>query len=149
MFTLILTLRADFYESALSYRPFSDALESAIKNIAPMNKEELADAITKPAQINQVSLETGLTQTLIDSVINESGHLPLLEFTLTQLWQQQTAEGLTHEAYQKIGGVEKALANHAEVFYAQLTREEREKVLQIDLPLIKLFEGENYKQKYG
>ena len=45
-FTLVLTLRADFYGHALSYRPLSDALQSSgIYNLAPMNSQELRAAI--------------------------------------------------------------------------------------------------------
>jgi hypothetical protein len=40
-FTLVLTLRADFYGTVLACRPLSDALQGAIQNLAPMSQEEL------------------------------------------------------------------------------------------------------------
>ncbi|MDZ8091574.1 MAG: CHAT domain-containing protein [Nostoc sp. DedQUE05] len=135
-FTLVLTLRADFFGEALSYRPFADALQDAQLNLGPMNAVELETAIAKPAQILNVQLEPGLTQRLIDVVLDSPSHLPLLEFTLTQLWQKQQQGWLTHQAYTDIGGVETALANHAESVYVQLNSADKERVKQILIQLV-------------
>ncbi len=135
-FTLVLTLRADFFGEALSYRPFADVLQDAQVNLRPMNALELETAITQPAQILNVQLEPGLTQRLINVVLDSPSHLPLLEFTLTQLWQKQQQGWLTHQAYADIGGVETALANHAESVYVQLNSEDKERVQQIFIQLV-------------
>ncbi|BAY42117.1 WD-repeat protein (plasmid) [Nostoc sp. NIES-2111] len=135
-FTLVLTLRADFFGEALSYRPFADALQDAQLNLGPMNALELETAIEKPAHSLNVQLEPGLTQRLIDVVLDSPSHLPLLEFTLTQLWQKQQQGWLTHQAYADIGGVETALANHAESVYAQLSIVDKERVRQIFIQLV-------------
>ncbi|MBD2680927.1 MULTISPECIES: CHAT domain-containing protein [Nostoc] len=135
-FTLVLTLRADFFGEALSYRPLSNALQDAQVNLGPMNAVELESAIAQPAQILNVQLEPGLTQRLIDVVLDSPSHLPLLEFTLTQLWQKQQQGWLTHQAYTDIGGVETALANHAESVYVQLNSADKERVQQIFIQLV-------------
>jgi len=67
--------------------------------------------------------------------------LPLLEFTLTQLWKQQYAGRLTHQAYKKIGGVEQALANYAETIYKDLSAGEREKAQRVFIQLVQPGEG--------
>ncbi|MCC5603274.1 nSTAND1 domain-containing NTPase [Nostoc favosum] len=137
-FTIVLTLRADFYSYALSYRPFSDALQGAVYNLGPMNREELRRVIEQPAKQMQVGLETGLTNQLIDEIDKQPGRLPLLEFALTQLWSKQQNRLLTHQAYQEIGGVEEALANHAEAVYAQLPEADRQRTQQIFIQLVRL-----------
>ena len=71
-FTLVLTLRADFYGTVLACRPLSDALQGAIQNLGPMNQEELRSAIEKPAARYEVELEPGLTDKLIDAVWERS-----------------------------------------------------------------------------
>jgi WD40 repeat protein/energy-coupling factor transporter ATP-binding protein EcfA2 len=123
-FTLVITLRADFYGYALSDRNLSDALQGAVLNLAPMNQQELHCAIATSAAQMQVHLEGGLTNRIIRGVEGHPGRLPLLEFALTQLWSKQHQGMLTNQAYDEIGGVECALANHAEAEYAQL--EERD-----------------------
>lgn len=137
-FTIVLTLRADFYSYALSYRPFSDALQGAVQNLGPMNMKELRRVIEEPAKKMQIGLEAGLTNQLIDEIDQQPGHLPLLEFALTQLWSKQQNRLLTHQAYQEIGGVEEALANHAEAVYAQLTEADRQRAQQIFIQLVRL-----------
>lgn len=134
--TLIITLRADFYTEALSYRPLADALQDGQVNLGAMDAEELEAAIAKPAINHNVCLEEGLSQRLIDAVLESPSNLPLLEFTLTQLWEKQRQGYLTHQAYQEIGGVETALANHAEMIYAQFSVAEQKKVQQIFVQLV-------------
>ncbi|MCJ8282620.1 MAG: hypothetical protein MJK14_23060, partial [Rivularia sp. ALOHA_DT_140] len=68
----------------------------------------------KPAAKMKVELESGLTAKLIDDVGNKPGSLPLLEFTLSQLWDKHDKWYLTHQAYQEIGGLEKGLAKCAD-----------------------------------
>jgi WD40 repeat protein len=88
-----------------------------------------------------VELEPGLTDKLIDAVWEQSGRLPLLEFALTQLWSQQQDSWLTHQAYAEIGGVESALANHAEAVYAQLSEADRQRMQQVFVQLVQFTEG--------
>jgi WD40 repeat protein len=140
-FTLVLTLRADFYGTVLACRPLSDALQGAIQNLAPMSQEELRSAIEKPATSYEVELEPGLTDKLIDAVWERSGRLPLLEFALTQLWSKQQDSCLTHQAYTEIGGVESALANHAEAVYARLSEADRQRMQQVFVQLVQFTEG--------
>ncbi len=133
---VIITLRADFYAEALSYRPLADALQDAQVNLVAMDEEELRAAIEKPAANYNVNLEEGLSQRLIDKVLESPNHLPLLEFTLTQLWEKQQDGWLTHQAYEEIGGVETALANHAEAIYSELIQRDKERVQQIFIQLV-------------
>ena len=135
-FTLVLTLRADFYGYALSYRPLSDVFQGSVMNLAPMNHSELRSVIEKPAALNGVALEKGLTNKLIDDVWGNSARLPLLEFALTRLWSKQREGLLTHEAYLEIGGVEEALANHAEAVYAGLCKTDRERAQRLFMQLV-------------
>jgi WD40 repeat protein/energy-coupling factor transporter ATP-binding protein EcfA2 len=136
-FTLLITLRDDFLGQALSYRPFVDALQHNQLILGPMNRQELKDAIEKPAQKLGVQLQEGLTKIILDTVSREPGSLPLLEFALKLLWEKQNDGKLTHAAYEEIGGVEKALANHAEHVYQKLTEDEQKRVQHIFTQLVR------------
>ncbi|MGB3204688.1 MAG: hypothetical protein WBB28_06855, partial [Crinalium sp.] len=136
LFTLVLTLRADFYSYALSYRPLADALHNAQFNLAPMTAAELHRAIEVPAANMGVQLEKGLCDHLLSSVLSSPSHLPLLQFALFQLWERQQQGCLTHNAYDEMGGLNQALANHAESIYAHLNEQDRERAQQIFLQLI-------------
>jgi WD40 repeat protein len=140
-FTLVLTLRADFLGQALSYRPFADALQYADLKLGPMNREELQAAVEQPATMLGVTIESGLTQRILEAVSAEPGDLPLLEFALNQLWAKQRDAQLTHAAYEEIGGVEAALARYAEEAYGRLNEEEKERARRIFIQLVRPGEG--------
>ncbi len=141
-FTLVFTLRADFYGYVISYRPWRDALQKfSPQLLSAMNREELQRAIEQPAQKLEVQLEPQLTQLILNDVGSEPGNLPLLEFALTRLWEKQQNRVLTHIAYEEIGGVKKALANHAEQIYQQLSETEQKAAQRIFVQLVRPGEG--------
>jgi hypothetical protein len=140
-FTLVLTLRADFLGQALSYRPFGDALQYADLKLSPMNREELQAVVEQPATMLGVTIESGLTERILDAVSAEPGNLPLLEFALNQLWAKQRDAQLTHAAYEEIGGVEAALSGYAEEAYGRLNEEEKERARRIFIQLVRPGEG--------
>ena len=139
--TIVLTLRADFLGQALSYRPFADALQNADVKLGPMNRDELQKAITQPAQKVGMLIEEGLTERILDAVEGEPGNLPLLEFALTLLWEKPRNGRLNHAAYKEIGGVESALALHAQEVYDKLNSKEQQIAKRIFLELTQLGAG--------
>ena len=106
-----------------------------------MNPIELRAAIEKPAHKMKVELEQGLTVKLIDDLGKKPGRLPLLEFTLTQLWQKPNKWYLTHQAYGEIGGLEKALAKYADSVLNPLSATDKEKAERIFIQLVRPGEG--------
>ncbi|MCC5619121.1 CHAT domain-containing protein, partial [Nostoc sp. CHAB 5836] len=141
-FTLVLTLRADFLGIALDYQPMGQALQQyTALLLTPMDKEELRDVIENPALKMKVELEEGLTSKLIDDLDNHPGRLPLLEFTLTQLWSKQKNWYLTHQAYEEIGGLEKALAKQADQVFNSLSAREKQQAERILIQLVRPGEG--------
>jgi WD40 repeat protein len=114
--TLVLmpTMRADYLGQALTYPSLVGALQGADVKLGPMSREELRQAIERPAAQRGVALEEGLSERILDDVGEQPGYLPLLEFALTRLWEGQENGLLTHAAYEEAGEVEGALAKHAD-----------------------------------
>ncbi|MCP4409130.1 MAG: hypothetical protein GY807_15510 [Gammaproteobacteria bacterium] len=138
---LIFTLRADFLGQALLYIPFGDALQDKNKLLRPMNPDELRMAIEKPAELRGMTFEAGLVERVLEDVRNEPGNLPLLEFALTQLWEQQSQGELTHEAYEAIGRVDGALSRHADQVFEGLDEVERLRARRVFVQLVRPGEG--------
>ncbi len=82
-----------------------------METVLPLNAQELERAIVKPAEAVDVTYEPGLAATIIDDVLYQPGALPLLQYALTELFEQRDGRSLTHEAYTAIGGATGALAN--------------------------------------
>jgi formylglycine-generating enzyme required for sulfatase activity len=117
--SLVLTLRADFYGMALRNRPLADVLQGRLENLGPMTREELREAIVRPAGV--VTFEDGLVDTLLDDVDSRPGSLPLLQFALREMWERLDKRRMTRAVYEMIGGVEGALAQRADAIYDALT----------------------------
>jgi len=135
-FTIVLTLRADFLEQALSYRQLADALQNHDLKLGPMTREEFMEAIVRPALDSGVSFEPGLVKRILNDVGTEPGHLPLLEFALTLLWERQVDHVLTHEAYDANGCIDGALANHADNVYAKLSADKKAQTQKLFVQLV-------------
>ncbi len=139
---LVITLRADFYGYALSHPALGKALQTwKPENLLKMSFDELKEAIEKPAKVAGLKIQDGLTQIILNAIKNNQGELPLLEFTLEKLWKKRSNGQLTISAYDEIGGVEKALANHAEEVYNKLDEDEKKQAKHIFTQLVSF--GEN------
>jgi WD40 repeat protein/DNA-binding SARP family transcriptional activator len=133
---VLLTLRADFMGQALTYRPFADAIQDGSLILGPMNREELRDAIEKPAEKSGAAFETGLVERILQDVGDEPGNLPLLEFALTLLWDRLDQGWMTHVAYEEIGLVDGALAQYAEEIFSGLDEDEKSLARRVFVQLI-------------
>jgi WD40 repeat protein/Ni2+-binding GTPase involved in maturation of urease and hydrogenase len=79
-----------------------------------MGPAELRAAIAGPTDLPLVSFEPGLVDRIIADATDAPGQLPLVELTLTRLWESAQGGTLTHRAYDDQGGVAGALASYAE-----------------------------------
>jgi len=140
-FVLLLTLRADFMGQALAHRPFADALQEGSLLLGPMNREELRAVIKKPAEQQGAAFETGLVERILDDVGEEPGNLPLLEFSLTLLWERLDQGWMTHAAYDGIGRVDGALARYAEQIYDGLSEGDQALAQRIFIQLVQPGQG--------
>jgi energy-coupling factor transporter ATP-binding protein EcfA2 len=86
---LILTMRADFSDRPMAYTEFANLIAANTLPIVPLSLSDLRDVIERPAALPdvQVSFENGLVAELVFEVRNQAGALPLLQFTLDQLFE--------------------------------------------------------------
>jgi hypothetical protein len=75
-----------------------------------------------------LTFEGDLVGDLLFEVQGQVGALPLLQFTLDQLFQQRSGSQLTLNAYRELGGVKGALAKQAEKTYTELPSDEHRKL---------------------
>lgn len=133
---VVITLRADFYDRPLHYPQFGELVRTRLETIMPLSAEELDRAIGRPAERVGVTFEQGLVSAIIGDVNYQPGVLPLLQYALTELFEQRKGRVLTREAYQAIGGTIGALAKRAEEVYLNLGVESQEITRQIFLRLV-------------
>ncbi|MFF7249292.1 trypsin-like peptidase domain-containing protein [Embleya sp. NPDC008237] len=113
---ILVTLRADFMDAALSHPRLGPALRRGTTlPLTPMTRDQLHTVITEPlARVPAVDYDPGLVRRILDDAGEEPGTLPLLGFVLQQLWERRNAGRLRAATYEDLGGVSGALRDHAE-----------------------------------
>ena len=114
-----ITLRADFLEPCLDYPSLTKLIQTQAVCMPSLTGLDLQDAIKEPAKLQGYSVQDKLFLKILGDVSKEAGFLPLLEFTLTELWQKRDREKhqLTLEQYEKLGELNGTLNSHAEKVY--------------------------------
>ncbi|NES06076.1 MAG: hypothetical protein F6K22_26685 [Okeania sp. SIO2F4] len=138
---IVLTLRSDFepqlrdlnedkYKDADWQKNWQKNWQDGRFIVTPMNREELQQVIEEPAAQRTLFFESPkLVNALIDEVIQMPGALPLLSFTLSQLYlkylkaeenKERDDRTITEADYQDTGGVKRSLIKTADDTYNKL-----------------------------
>ncbi len=133
---VVITMRADFTDRPLQYVDFGELVHQRTEFILPLIPDELVEAIVKPAERVGLSVEPGLPETIIADLGDQPGTLPLLQYTLTELFERRVGRVLTLGAYQASGGVRGALTSRADALYAELDEAGQKATRQLFLRLI-------------
>ena len=139
---VVTTMRADFFENCLGYRGLGEVIQEHQVLLLPMIEEELQEAIAAPAEVGQYELGEGLLPAILRDVRDEKNVLPLLEFALTQLWENREKRRFTFAVYDELGGVMGALNQHANSVFDALKPQEQEWAKRICLMLVRTGVGE-------
>jgi WD40 repeat protein len=131
---IVLTLRSDFEPQFRNW-----ALESywnSARFIVPaMTREELRSCIEEPASKRVLYFEPySLVDDLIDEVAQMPGALPLLSFTLSELYLKylravragkRNNRAIIQEDYEQLGGVTRSLTQRADLEYEALVKQDK------------------------
>jgi WD40 repeat protein len=125
---VIATMRSDFYPRCAEVPELAALKEGAGQyDLLPPTAPEIHQMISYPARAAGLRFEEKETGESLDGVLQEAATrdpqaLPLLEFTLAELYKLRTEQGvLTFAAYDQLGGMEGALARRAEEEFAKLS----------------------------
>lgn len=138
---VVLTLRADFYDRPLLSHRFAPVFASSVVNVLPMSPAELEAAIVEPAAGVGVKVESALLAQLIAEVGDEAQALPLLQYTLTELFESRRGATLDSRSYQQLGGLEGSLSARADQLFEALDAYAREVAKKLLLHLVRLDRG--------
>ncbi|NJM49198.1 MAG: hypothetical protein HC860_25995 [Alkalinema sp. RU_4_3] len=135
---LVITMRAEFLD--LCHDSAIVELINQSRNlyiVQPLTAVEIEAAIVKPALRQGATVEVGLASAILTQVLDQPGILPLLQYTLQQLWGACIEPGNSDDLrsvedhrwqlrladYQALGGVTGSLNARAEGLFQQLSVE--------------------------
>lgn len=138
---VVATLRADFLDRPLRYAEFGQLVKQGVVPIAGLSPVELEAVVTKPAAHVGVDVEPALTTQLVADVLDRPAALPLLQFTLTGLFERRSGPVLRLADYLDVGGVAGGVADAAETVIDRLDPFELDVARRIFLRLVTVDDG--------
>lgn len=146
---VLATLRSDFYPRCLEHPNLVALMQGDGTFALPApSASDIGQMIRQPAAIAGLTFEenvsTGeiLDELLRDEAIKDPTALPLLSYTLEQLYEKRTSDGtLTLAAYHELGGLNGAIGSRAETVFNQLPSNAQAAFDSICKQLVTLQEG--------
>ncbi|MEV6491309.1 WD40 repeat domain-containing protein, partial [Actinoplanes sp. NPDC051633] len=148
--SLVLVLRDDFYPRLAALAPdLLNGLLPGLLNVpATLNTDDLREIIVRPAEAVGLDFEAGLPERITADMLAADASdelarhapitaLPLLELALRQLWHRRQDTTLTHEAYQRVGGIAGALTTWCDTAIERLPAEHHTVAQQILTALVR------------
>lgn len=148
-FRLIVTLRSDFEPQFDAGTPLAPLWHPARYIVPPLDQADLRQIIEGPAAVRVLYFEPPeLVDVLINEVLQTPGALPLLSFTLSEMYlhyltSSRDNRALAQEDYDALGGVIGSLRNRANAEYDSLPDDaHRETMRRVMLRMISIEGGE-------
>ncbi|MDG9715884.1 WD40 repeat domain-containing protein [Streptomyces sp. DH24] len=133
---VVIAVRADFLGRCAEHPLLTAALQDATLLVGPMTREELREAVVRPATAAGLIVERSLTRRLLTEVADAPGGLPLMSHALLETWRHRTGRTLTEATYEAAGGLHGAVVRTAEHVYAELTDDQADLARRILLRLV-------------
>ena len=121
---VVLTLRDDFLAKVQQESAFEQRLAPALEILATPGAAALRRILVEPARRAGFAFESeALVDEMVRAVEGRPGALALLSFAASKLWERRDLETRTlgAAAYEAMGGVTGALAQHGETVLERLT----------------------------
>ncbi|MDQ3266053.1 MAG: protein kinase [Myxococcota bacterium] len=125
---LLATLRSDFLTRLSGAPVLGEELGPSLFLLRPLAEDSLREAIRAPAEARGYRFESEATlEALVAACRGAPGGLPLVQFTLAALWDRRDEQRrlIPANALERLGGVDAALARHADQVLAALPAEQR------------------------
>ncbi len=139
---LFTSLRSDFIHRLEQMPSLPHHLHAAARfPLLPMGDEALGEVVQGMASRARLRLSEGLAERMVRDVRSAGGRLPLLGHTLQSMWMLSGGAPLTHEHYERLGGVGGALAIQAEALLESLGVKGKQRAKWLLLELVRVGRG--------
>lgn len=133
---VLVTLRADFFDRPLQHHRLGAAMSQGAVAIPAMSPSDIERAVVEPAAAAGVTIERAVVAEMVADVVDQPAALPLLQFSLTELFDSRRSDQITLEDHARLGGVGGAIAQRAERLYSDATEQERDLIRILFLRLV-------------
>lgn len=123
---VVITMRSDFLGDCAQFQELPETINDGLYLVPRLTRSQLREAITGPAAVGGAEIMPRLVQRLLNDAGTDPDMLPLVQHALMRTWDLWAAHGdrgrpIDLEDYEAGGGLEDALARHADEAYFELT----------------------------
>ena len=123
---IVITMRSDFIGECSEYQELTDLINSSYYLVPKMDRDDLRKAIEGPIAVGGGTISDSLINQLLNDIGTNADQLPILQHALMRTWDYWILHKFDNEPininhYNAIGGMEKALSEHANESYNELS----------------------------
>ena len=120
-----LTMRSDYLGDSAQVPGLAQAINKGEFLIPRLSRDQKREAIEKPVGVGGAQIAPRLTQQMLNDVGDDPDQLPILQHALMRTWNVWMADDAVDEPldlphYERTGGMETALSQHADEIYDAL-----------------------------
>jgi WD40 repeat protein len=134
----VILLRPDFLDECEEIAPLYQLISANMKQLEPMAAETMREVMEQQAAAVGLRFEAGLTSTILQEVRDQAGRMPLTQHALRALWERRRGRWLRIRSYERLGGVQKALATSADDLYVNSSAADKERLRNILVRLTRI-----------
>jgi WD40 repeat protein len=132
---VVIAMRSDFIGECSQYQELAWLVNNSSYLIPQMTRDDFSRAITGPITVSGAAIEPSLVQRLLNDVGSKPDQLPLLQHALMRTWDywlnnSNPDKPISVNEYLAIGTMERALSEHANEAFDELT-EKGKKICEI------------------
>jgi hypothetical protein len=125
---VVITMRSDFIGDCAQFQELTALINDSQYLIPRMTREDVKNAIKGPIAVGSGEISNRLTNQLLNEIGDNQDQLPILQHALMRTWDywskyKTEGEVIDIPHYESIGRMEKALSEHANETFDELTPE--------------------------
>jgi tetratricopeptide (TPR) repeat protein len=121
---VLVTMRSDFIGDCAQFQRLPEAVSRSQFLVPSLNRDQREEVILKPIEFGGGQIEPLLVERLLNDGGAEMDQLPVLQHCLLRLWEcAPVIDGVRHlneKEYDAIGGIARALSQHADQVMEEL-----------------------------
>ncbi len=127
---IVLTMRSDFIGECSQFHELTELINDSNYLVPQMTRDDFKRAIEGPVAVGGAKIETQLVQQLLNEVGDNPDQLPILQHALMRTWNywmehSDRNQPINISDYEAIGRMEKALSEHANEAYDELSDDQK------------------------
>ncbi|UPJ27801.1 ATP-binding protein [Bradyrhizobium sp. CW1] len=137
---VVVAIREDYTDFMVRDAEFYKRFEMGQVRLGPLGAEALNQVIREPAELVGLRFEDGIVEDLVGQVLGDPAALPLLQFTLFELWNKRSRNVITWKAYKGLGRVRDALGRRADEIFDSMLLQDQDATKQLFVRLARFSE---------